>query len=91
MGCHDIYSIKSGVIKTIHKYRIEIPISVYHAYKITNKNNNTFWQDAICNDMHNVGIDFDILDRYCHAPVVWNKFTGNIVFGINIDFTREVH
>ena len=38
-----ISSINSIVIKTTHKYRIEIPTSVDRVYKIDNNNKDTFW------------------------------------------------
>ena len=44
--------------KKIHKYRIEIPTRVDHSYEIDKKKNGTLWQDAICKEMHNVGINF---------------------------------
>ena len=42
-----IVAIKSRIRKTTHKYGIEIPTSVEHAYRIDTKNGDTFWRDAI--------------------------------------------
>ena len=39
--------------------------------------------------MNNFGIDFDILNRDIHVPVGQEKVTGNMVFGVNMDFTRK--
>ena len=51
-----IFSIKSRIRKTTHKYGVEIPTSIEHAYKIDEKNKNLFWRDVIKKEMHNVGI-----------------------------------
>eukprot|EP00957_Ditylum_brightwellii_P060482 4592450-Ditylum_brightwellii.AAC.1 len=59
--------------KTSHKYGIEIPISVEHAYKIDLKNGNIFWHDAIKKEMYNVGIAFEILPEGSLVPVGWKK------------------
>lgn len=40
-------AVKSRIRKTTHKYGIEIPTSIEHAYKIDERNQNTFWRDAI--------------------------------------------
>ena len=39
--------------------------------------------------MQKFGIYFDILNRDCHVPVGWNKFTGNMVFVVKTDFMRK--
>jgi len=45
-----------------HKYGIEEPTSVKHAYEIDAKKGNNFWRKALEKKMHNVGIAFKILD-----------------------------
>ena len=64
-------------------------MSVDNAYKIDNKNNDTFWRDFILKEMHNVSIDFEILDRNHHVILGWNKVTGHMVFDINMDFSSK--
>ena len=54
-----IAAIKSRIRKTTHKYGIEVPTSVQHAYDIDLANGNTFWRDAIKLGMTNVGIVFE--------------------------------
>ena len=39
--------------------------------------------------MYNVGIDFEILDRDHYVLVGWKKFTGHMVFDVNMDFMRN--
>ena len=40
--------------KVTHKFGIELPTSVEHAYEIDKKNGNTLWRDAIAQEMENV-------------------------------------
>ena len=70
-------------------YSIEIQTIVDHVYKIDKNNKDKFWLDVICKDTHNVWIAFDILDHDSHVPEGWKKVTGNMVLGINMDFTRK--
>ena len=39
--------------------------------------------------MNNVGISFEILDRDCHVPVVWKKFTAHMVLNVKMDLIRK--
>ena len=64
-----ISSIKTRIRKTTHKYGIEIPTSIEHAYLIDEKNTNRFWRDAIEKEMHNVGIAFEVLEEGTNTPV----------------------
>ena len=84
-----ISAVKSRVKKTTHKYGIEVPTSVQHAFELDRKNGNTFWRDAIKKEMTNVGIAFDILDRDEKVPVGYEKVTGHIIFDVKMDFTRK--
>jgi hypothetical protein len=60
--------VKHRIRKTTHKYGIEIPTSVEHAYRIDTKNGNTFWRDAIQTEMRNNGIAFEIMSEGAKAP-----------------------
>ena len=82
-------AVKSRVRKTTHKYGIEIPRSVPHAYEIDEKNGNHFWRDAINKEMRNVGVAFEVLENDTPLPVGWSKVTGHLVFDVKMDFTRK--
>ena len=56
-----ISALKSGIRKTTHKYRIEIPTSIEHGYRIDKENANNFWRDANATKMHNIGVAFEVL------------------------------
>ena len=80
-------AVKTRIRKTTHKYGIEIPVSIEHAYKIDAANNNHFWRDAIAKEMLNVGIAFEVLPSGRQTPVGWRKVTGHIIFDVKMDFT----
>ena len=81
--------VKSRVRKTTHKYGIEVPTSVEHAYRIDSENGNTFWRDAIKLEMTNIGIAFEVLEEGATAPPGWHKVSGHLVFDVKMDFTRK--
>ena len=83
-------AVSSRVRKCSHKYGIEIPTSITHAKRIDQKNENTFWTDAILKEMKNVGIAFTILDLGNKSPPGWTKASGHLVFDVKMDFTRKV-
>ena len=73
-----ILAVKSHARKTTHKYGIELPTSVEHAYELDVKNGNTFWHDAIKKEMHNVGIAFEILEDNVELPVGWSNVKATL-------------
>ena len=38
---------KTCFLKRTHKFGVEVPTSVAHAFELDKKNDNTFWADAI--------------------------------------------
>lgn len=81
--------IKARVKRTTHKYGIEIPRSVSHAYQIDIRNKNHFWRDAIRKEMLNVGVAFEVLPTGKKSPPGWRLVTGHIVFDVKMDFSRK--
>lgn len=71
-----INAVKSRVRKTTHKFGIEIPTSVEHALELDAKNGNHFWQDALTEEMSNMGIAVDVLGEGEKAPPGWHLVTG---------------
>ena len=84
---HIISLVKAQVLKTTHKYGIELPMSIAHAYELNHKNGNDFWRKAIKKEMQNAGVTFEILDESQPLPVRWSKQSGHIVFNVKMDFT----
>ena len=75
----------------MHKYGIKIPTSADHAYKINRNNKDKLWRNVIRKEMRKIGITFEILYRDRHMPVVCKRVTGNMAFGVKMDFTRKSH
>ena len=82
-----IASVVQRARKTMHTYGIEMPTDIEHAKRLDEKNDNTFWIDAIKKEMHDVGVAFEILDSDVALPVGFRKVTGHLVFDVKMDFT----
>jgi len=69
--------------KITHKFGIEIPSSVEHAYEIDRKNGNTLWTDAIALEMENVRIAFKVLaEGEDEIPPGYQKMACHMIFDI---------
>ena len=73
--------------KTTHKYGVEIPKDVHHAWELDKRNGNTMWMDVLVKEMFNVGIAFKVLEEKQSAPPGWSKVTGHLVWDVKMDFT----
>ena len=71
-----ITSVRSRIVRTTHKYGIEIPTSWKHAIEIDVRNKNRLWQNALAKEMKNMGVAFDILEAHGHVPVGSTKALG---------------
>lgn len=84
-----VAAFKSRVRKATHKYGIEIPRDIEHAYALDKTNGNTFWRDAIKKEMVELGVAFEILDDGQLAPVGWSKQSGHLVFDAKMSLERK--
>ena len=84
-----IDDVNSFVIKSTHKYGIEIPNSVNNAGYIDKRNGNTCWKYSISKEMSNVFVGLNILEHGNHVPVVWTKSSGHTVFDVKMDLTHK--
>jgi hypothetical protein len=84
-----VKAVKSQSRRKTHKYGIEIPRDVKHAYEPDRQNGDTFWSDAIAKEMHNAGIAFEIMEDDQPLPVGLRKVTGHMVFDVKMDYTRK--
>ncbi len=85
-------SVKKRIRRTTHKYGVELPTSVQHAYELDRKNGGEpFWHKALEKEMFNVGIAFEMLEEGQQAPKGWSKVTGHIIWDVKMDFTRKAH
>ena len=73
-----IASVKKRIVKTTHRYGIEIPSSWDHATKIDKKNGNQLWHDTLAKEIKNVGVVFDVLEDHQNVPVGWTKASDHL-------------
>ena len=69
---------------------MEIPSSIEHAIRLYGINGNQLLQEALDKDMQNVSVAFEILRTGAPMPAGWKKFSGNLIWDVNMDFTRKV-
>ena len=82
-------ALKKRIRKTTHKYGIEIPTSVEHAFELDRKNGNNLWKDALETEMYNIGVAFEILEDGKTAPAGYTKVSGHLIWSVKMDFTRK--
>ena len=58
-----ITTVNKRIKRVSHKYGVEVPISIEHAYNIDRANKNTLWRDAIAKEMGNLKVAFEILPK----------------------------
>lgn len=75
--------------KTTHKYGIEVPTSVKHAYALDKVNGNDLWSQALKKEMRNVGAAFEILDPSKPTPPGWSKASGHLIFDVKMSLERK--
>ena len=68
-----VAALQMRIRKTTHKYGIEIPASVEHAYELDRNNENNLWKKALEMEMYNIGVSFEILEDGKSAPVGYTK------------------
>lgn len=84
-----ISAVTSRVIKNSHKYGVEIPRTIEEAYKLDEKNGNSFWRDAINREMENLKVAFDILKDNQEPPPGFTKASGHLVFDVRMTLERK--
>ena len=85
-----ISAITARVRRTTHKYGVEVPRNLQHAYDIDKRNKNTVWSDALKKEMTNVGVAFEIRPHDKPVPPGWTKVTGHLVFDVRMTLERKV-
>ena len=82
-------ALKKRIMKTTHKYGIEIPTSVEHAFDFDRKNGNNLWKDVLEMEMYNFGVAFESLEDEKTAPAGYTKVSGPLIWSVKMDFTRK--
>jgi len=77
-------------LEKTHKFGVELPKSVRHAYELDKKNGNTFWADAISKEMKNVRVAFRIKDEDEIPKNVYQRIKCHMIFDVKMeDFRRK--
>ena len=88
-----VSAVKSRVVRTTHKYGIELPKpgkdTIENARKLDEKNGNTLYMTALNKEMSDLMIAFEMKNHGEKAPPGWFKTTGHIIWDVKMDFTRK--
>ena len=75
--------------KKSHKYGIQIPTTVAEAHKLDLANGNSYWTDAIKNEMATIRVAFDILDGDRKVEPGRTYLEFYMLFEVKMDFRRK--
>ena len=78
--------------RVTHKFGIELPRDVEHAYELDRQNGNTYWQDAIELEMTKVRVAFKVVDDDEVIPPGYQHMSCHLVYEIKLSegFRRKV-
>ena len=79
-----IAKVTKRYAKITHKFGIELPESVEHAYEIDRKNGNNLWREAIEQEMERVRVAFKILADTDSIPPGYQQMECRMVFDIKL-------
>ena len=74
----NLAALQKRIRKTTHKYGIEIPTSVEHAFELDRINGNNLWKQALEMEMYNIGVAFEILEEGKTAPAGYTKVSHRL-------------
>jgi hypothetical protein len=81
---------KARYLKKTHKFGIEVPTSVAHAFELDKRNGNTLWADGITKEMTNVKVAFNVLEEGQRAPIGYQFMKCHMIFDVKMeDFRRK--
>ena len=72
-----------------HKYGVEVPTSMKHAYRIDKANGNHLWREAIQKEMENLKVAFNIQHNDKTPPQGYTKVSGHLVFDVRMTLERK--
>ena len=82
-------AVKSRFTRTTHKYGIEILRTINEAFKLDEKNKDTFWCDTVDKEMENLKVAFDILPEGKLPPLTYRKASSYIIFDVRMTLERK--
>ena len=66
--------------KRTNKFGIKIPKSVQHALELDRHNGNTLRMDALCKEIANVRIAFEVFSQEDNVPLNYQKIEAHVVW-----------
>ena len=84
-----IAAVNTRVTKTSHKYGVEVPRSIRHAFDIDERNGNTLWRDSVNKEMGNLKVAFNIQHENPKPPPGFEKTSGHLVFDVRMTLERK--
>ena len=84
-----VSAVNARLRNKTHKYGVELPQSVEHAYKLDQQNGDSLWRNAIRKEMTNVLVAFDILEQDEKIPIHLKELGVYLVFDVKMDMTRK--
>jgi len=79
-----IAKVTKRYTKVTHKFGIELPTSVEHAYELDRKNGNNLWREAIEKEMLNVRIAFKVMSDDDEVPPGYQQMSCHMIFEIKL-------
>ena len=77
--------VKSKYWARTHKFGIRIPESVEEAKCLDQKNGDSQWWEAICNEMRNVSPSFEVWEKDVeHIPPGYQQIKGHMIFDVKM-------
>ena len=85
-----IAAVKGRAIKRkTHKYGVEIPRDINHAFELDDANGNTLWQDALALEMSSIGRAIRLLPHGKRPPPGYAPVKGHVVWDCKMDGRRK--
>ena len=84
--------VKSKYWVRTHKFGIKIPKTVHEAKAIDQENGNTFWWDAICQELKNVRPAFEVWHKTIgELPIGYQEVKCHLIFDVKMgeNFRRK--
>ena len=84
-----IKRVQTRTTKRGMKFGITVPNDITHARRLDKENGNELWEQAICKEVSNVGVAFQLLQHDEPTPVGSKHITYHFIFDVKFDLTRK--
>jgi hypothetical protein len=84
-----VNAVNTRFKKKMHKYGIQVPMTVEEAYQINKETNTDYWHRAILKEMKNNAVAFKFLEEGEHVPVGSTWIPFHMIFDEKCNLTRK--